>query len=73
MRHYMEGSVGPHCVGQRLEIKGILGTDIIQETTEKIKIIKEKIKVAQSRQESYDDNRRRPLEFEEDDLVFLRV
>jgi len=69
----MEGSVGPHCVGQRLEIKGILGTDIIQETTEKIKIIKEKIKVAQSRQESYDDNRRRPLEFEEDDLVFLRV
>ncbi|CAJ2673837.1 unnamed protein product [Trifolium pratense] len=53
--------------------KGILGPEIIQETTEKIKMIQEKMKVAQSRQKSYADKRRRPLEFKEGDHVFLKV
>jgi hypothetical protein len=53
--------------------KGILGPEIIQETTEKIRLIKEKLKISQSRQKSYADNRMRPLEFEEGDHVFLRV
>ncbi|XP_073223510.1 uncharacterized protein [Cicer arietinum] len=47
--------------------KGILGPEVIQETTEKIKVIKDKLKIAQSRQKSYADIRRRPLEFEEGD------
>ncbi|KAK2395950.1 hypothetical protein QL285_057638 [Trifolium repens] len=43
--------------------RGFLGPDIIQETTLKIKSIRDKLKVAQSRQKSYADRRRRSLEF----------
>ncbi|MCI20384.1 hypothetical protein A2U01_0041546, partial [Trifolium medium] len=53
--------------------KGILGPDMIQETTSKIKSIHEKLKIAQSRQKSYADKKRRPLEFNESDHVFLKV
>ncbi|GAU44250.1 hypothetical protein TSUD_399960 [Trifolium subterraneum] len=53
--------------------KGVLGPDIIQETTLKIKSVKEHMRVAQSRQKSYADHRRRPIEFDEGDHVFLRV
>jgi hypothetical protein len=53
--------------------RGLLGPDLIQETTLKVKSIREKIKVAQSRQKSYADRRRRPLEFDEGDHVFLKV
>ncbi|XP_070014045.1 uncharacterized protein [Nicotiana sylvestris] len=40
---------------------------------EKVKIIKEGLKTAQSRQKSYSDVRRRDLGFKEDDWVFLKV
>ncbi|XP_070002467.1 uncharacterized protein [Nicotiana sylvestris] len=40
---------------------------------EKVKMIKEQLKIAQSRQKSYSDVRRRDLEFKEDDWVFLKV
>ncbi|GAU46468.1 hypothetical protein TSUD_402350 [Trifolium subterraneum] len=53
--------------------KGVLGPEIIQETTLKIKSVKEHMRVAQSRQKSYADHRRRPIEFEQGDHVFLRV
>lgn len=36
-------------------------------------MIRDKLQIAQSRQKSYADQRRRPLEFEEGDHVFLRV
>ncbi|XP_012567565.1 uncharacterized protein [Cicer arietinum] len=45
----------------------IFGLEVIHETTEKIKVIKDKLKIAQSRQKSYADIRRRHLEFEEGD------
>ena len=50
-----------------------LGPDLVQQTTEKVKMIQEKMRVTQSRQKSYADKRRRPLEFEEGEHVFLRV
>ena len=53
--------------------KGIIGPEIVQETTLKIKSIQEKMRTAQSRQKSYADRRRRPLEFDEGDHVFLKV
>ena len=53
--------------------KGIIGPEIVQETTQKIKSIQEKMRTAQSRQKSYADKRRRPLEFSEGDHVFLKV
>jgi hypothetical protein len=45
----------------------------VQETTEKIKTIQEKMKVTQSRQKSYHDKKRKDVEFQEGDHVFLRV
>jgi hypothetical protein len=53
--------------------KSVLGPEIIQQTTLKIKSIQEKMRTAQSRQKSYADKRRRPLEFSEGDHVFLNV
>jgi hypothetical protein len=49
------------------------GPEIIQEVEEQVCIIRENLRVAQTRQKSYADNRRRPLEFEEGDHVYLRV
>ncbi|KAK6148381.1 hypothetical protein DH2020_019293 [Rehmannia glutinosa] len=40
---------------------------------EKVKLIKERIRTAQSRQKSYADKRRKDLEFEAGDEVFLRL
>ncbi|GKC42688.1 putative reverse transcriptase domain-containing protein, partial [Tanacetum coccineum] len=42
----------------------LIGPEIVQETTEKIFQIKERLKMARSRQKSYADKRRKPLEFE---------
>lgn len=50
-----------------------VGPELVQQTTEKVKRIQENMKIAQSRQKSYADKRRRPLEFEKGDHVFLRV
>jgi hypothetical protein len=38
-----------------------------------VRVIKERMSAAQSRQKSYADNRRRPLEFEVGDRVLLKV
>ena len=46
---------------------------MVEQTTEEIKIIKKRLLTAQSRQKSYADKRRRPLEFEVGDHVFLKV
>jgi hypothetical protein len=49
------------------------GPELIQEAEEQVRIIRENLRVAQTRQNSYADNRRRPLEFEEGDYVYLKV
>ena len=51
----------------------LFGQDIVRETTEKIQLIRERLRTTQSRQKSYADRRRRPLEFQEGDYVFLKV
>lgn len=40
---------------------------------DKVQLIREKLKAAQSRQKSYSDVRRRDLEFEVGEWVFLKV
>ncbi|XP_050920405.1 uncharacterized protein LOC127138042 [Lathyrus oleraceus] len=50
----------------------MVGPEIVQQTIDKIEMIREKIKVSQSRQKSYHDKRRKALEFEVDNHVFLR-
>ncbi|XP_072064472.1 uncharacterized protein [Arachis hypogaea] len=47
--------------------------DLVAETTEKIKKIRERILTTKSRQKSYPDQRRKPLKFEVGEHVFLRV
>jgi len=47
--------------------------DVVQETTEKIKMIQEKMNASQSRQKSYHDKRRKDIEFQVGDHVFFRV
>ncbi|GKF35295.1 hypothetical protein Tco_0108495, partial [Tanacetum coccineum] len=51
----------------------LIGPEIVQETTEKIMQIKKRLKTARSRQKSYADKRRKPLEFKVGDQVLLKV
>ncbi|XP_027158351.1 uncharacterized protein LOC113759970 [Coffea eugenioides] len=45
----------------------------IEEAREKVKLIRQRIQAAQSRQKSYADNRRKDLEFAVGDQVFLKI
>ena len=51
----------------------ITGPDLIRDTSEKVSLIQKRLLTAQSGQKSYVDQRRRPLEFEGGDHVFLFV
>nr|GFD23334.1 putative reverse transcriptase domain-containing protein [Tanacetum cinerariifolium] len=51
----------------------LTGPEIIQETTEKIVQIKQRLQAARDRQKSYADIRRKPLEFQVGDKVMLKV
>ena len=51
----------------------ITSLDLIRDTSEKVNLIRKCLLMAQSRQKSYVDRRRRPLEFEVGDHVFLKV
>ncbi|GKV36711.1 hypothetical protein SLEP1_g44811 [Rubroshorea leprosula] len=56
-------------VGER----SILGPELVQQSSEIVQLIKECLRATQSRQKSYADRRRRDLEFEVGDHVFLKV
>ena len=72
-----EGLYGRKCrspicwddVGERK----LLGPELVQLTVEKVVLIKERLKITQSRHKSYAHNRRQDLEFEVGDHVFLKV
>ena len=51
----------------------ITGPDMIRDTSEKMILIRQRLLTAQSQRKSYADVRRRPLEFEVRDHVFLKV
>ena len=46
---------------------------MIRDTSEKIELIRRRMKTAQDRQKSYADQRRTDLEFEVGDMVFIKV
>nr|GEZ34659.1 putative reverse transcriptase domain-containing protein [Tanacetum cinerariifolium] len=50
-----------------------IGPEMMQKTTDKVMLIKKRLKAARDRQKSYADNRRKPLEFEVGDQVLLKV
>ena len=51
----------------------ITGLDLIRDTSEKVDLIWKRLFTAQSKQKSYVDRRRQPLEFKVGDHVFLKV
>ena len=48
-------------------------SELLQDTIDRVRVIQDRLREAQSRQKSYADRRRRPLEFSVGDRVFLRV
>ncbi|KAK6145306.1 hypothetical protein DH2020_022126 [Rehmannia glutinosa] len=54
-------------------IRLLEGPNLIQDTIEKVKIVKSRLKVAQDRQKSYIDQHRREIEYEVGEKVFIRV
>jgi hypothetical protein len=51
----------------------VFGPDILQEAERQVRMVRENLRVAQSRQKSYADHRRRELSFEVGDFVYLMV
>ncbi|GJR50537.1 putative reverse transcriptase domain-containing protein, partial [Tanacetum coccineum] len=51
----------------------LIGLELVQETTEKILQIKDRLKAARVRQKSYADKRRKPLEFSVGDNIVEKV
>ena len=50
-----------------------MGPEIIHEALEKVRMIRDRLATAYSRQKSYADNRKRPLEFNVGDQVYLTI
>ncbi|XP_061961767.1 uncharacterized protein LOC133682434 [Populus nigra] len=65
------------CAGVWRELRGsptigerkLLGPEMLQLTTDKVRVIRKRIKEAYDRQKSYADSRRRPLEFQMGDKI----
>ncbi|GKD61135.1 putative reverse transcriptase domain-containing protein [Tanacetum coccineum] len=51
----------------------LTGPELIEETTKKIVLIKQRMQAAQDRQKSYADQKRKPMEFEIRDKFMLKV
>ena len=56
-----------------LSEKKVIGPYLIQETEEKVKMIRERLKVANDRQKSYADMKRKDIRYEIGEKVFLKV
>ena len=57
----------------KLSERKVIGPDLIRETEENVKIIREKLKVATDRQKSYTDMKRKDIRYEVGEKVFLKV
>jgi hypothetical protein len=51
----------------------VVRPDILQVTKKQVHVVRENLWIAQSRQKSYADHRRRELSFEVGDFVYLKV
>jgi hypothetical protein len=51
----------------------VFGPDILQEAEKQVCMVRENLRVAQSRQKSYTVHRRRELSFKVGDFVYLKV
>jgi hypothetical protein len=51
----------------------VFGPEVLKDAEKQVQMVRESLKVAQSRQKSYADKRRRDLSFEVGDFVYLKV
>jgi hypothetical protein len=51
----------------------IFGPNILHEAEKQVRMVRENLRIAQSRQKSYTDHRRRELSFEVGDFMYLKV
>jgi hypothetical protein len=51
----------------------VFGPEVLRDAKKQVQMIRENLKVAQSRQKSYTDKRRRDLSFEIGDFIYLKV
>ena len=51
----------------------LVGPELVQITSEKVKVVHDNLKIARDRQKSYADNRRKDIQFEIGDRVFLKI
>ena len=69
---YGKPCLSPMCwveSGERL----VLGPEYIKETNEKISLIRRRMATAQERQKKYADQRRKPVEYDIGDYVFIKI
>ena len=60
-------------VGAEIAEKQLRGPEMVRNTNEKIKVVRKKMQMAQTRHKSYADKHRKGLEFEVGNNVFLKV
>jgi hypothetical protein len=51
----------------------VFGPEILQEAEMQVQVVRENLKLVQSRQKSYADHRRRKLSFQVGDFMYLKV
>ncbi|KAL2243581.1 UNVERIFIED_CONTAM: Transposon Tf2-12 polyprotein [Sesamum indicum] len=54
-------------------LRQLEGPELVQETVEKVQVVKKCLKAAQDRQKNYVDQHRREMEYEVGDKVFLKI
>ncbi|GJX84402.1 putative reverse transcriptase domain-containing protein [Tanacetum coccineum] len=69
---YNRKCCSPVCWAEVREVQ-LTGPEIVQETTEKVIQIKQRIQAAHNRQKSYANLKRKPMEFQVGDRVILKV
>ena len=62
----------PLCWAELNEYK-VIGPDIVKDTKEKFQVIRQRLKVASDRQKSYANLKKKDIEYEVSDKVFLKV
>jgi hypothetical protein len=60
-------------IGLSLEKEKFFGPDLVTEAERKVKLIRKNLEAAEAKQKSYHDKRRKPLQFEVGDSVYLKV